>query len=59
MKIDKEFLIENKQKIMKILIFLLVAVSLFTIGWVIYRFFFWAPPLPPEPFQVNFSNLSG
>lgn len=59
MKIDKEFLIENKQKIMGILSFLIIAVSLFAIGYVVYKFFFWEPPIGPAPFVVNMSNLTG
>ncbi len=58
MKIDKEFLIEHKQKIMGILSFLIIAVSLFAIGYVVYKFFFWAPPIPPEPFKINLSNFN-
>lgn len=53
----KEYLIENKKKIMEILSFIIIAVSLFAIGYVIYRFFFWEAPLPPEQLIVNFSNL--
>lgn len=55
----KEYLIENKEKIMKILIFVLIAISLFTIGWVIYIFFFWEPEALIDPFKVNLSNLTG
>ena len=58
MKIDKEYLIENKQKIMGILSLIIIFVSLFAIGYVIYKFFFWKPPLDPVPFIVNMSNLT-
>ncbi len=58
MKIDKEYLIENKRKIMAVLSVLLISISLFTIGWVIYRFFFWTPPVAVDPFAVNFSMFN-
>ena len=55
----KEYLIEHKREIMSYLIVILLSVSLLTIGWVIYRFFFWKPPIDPSSFIVNLSNLTG
>ena len=58
----KKYLTENKQTILPILIknviFFLIASSLFTIGYVIYRFFFWEAPIDPTSFIVNLSNLT-
>ncbi len=53
-----EEIIEKKREIYFVLLFLLISLSLFTIGYVIYRFFFWQPPVEVLPFQVNFSNLT-
>lgn len=47
---------ENKETIMWILIAAIFILSLSTIGWVIYRFFFWEPYV--DPFIINFTNLS-
>lgn len=57
MEIEK-YLIENKQRILSIIRFLIVSVSVFTIGYVIYKFFFWQPPISPEPFILNLSSPS-
>lgn len=54
----REYLLENKKKIMGILSFVLIVVSLSTIGWVIYRFFFWEAPLPPGALMANLSNFN-
>jgi hypothetical protein len=56
-----EFIIENKQTLTFLILILLVCISLFTIGYVTYRFFFWVPPEIPstELLIVNISNLTG
>ncbi len=51
-----KYIIENKQEMISYLIVLLLSVSLFTIGYVIYRFFFWQPPI--TPFVINISNFT-
>ena len=52
-----EKIIRRKKEIFFMLVILLISSSLFTIGYVIYRFFFWQPPVETLPFQVNFSNV--
>ena len=47
---------ETRETIMWVLIFSISALSLFTIGWVIYRFFFWEPYV--EPLAINLTNLT-
>ncbi len=50
--------IEMRKTIFIILIFLLVSISVITIGWIIYRFFFWEPPIIPiTNYVVNLSEI--
>ena len=49
-------IIELKKEITVVILILLFSLSIFTIGWVIYRFFFWEPFV--DPFVINISNLA-
>ncbi len=53
----KETIIKHKKTISYILIILLLSVSLFTMGYVVYRFFFWEP-IVIDPLIINWSNIT-
>lgn len=48
----------DKKTLSWLIVVLLISISMFTIGYVIYRFFFWQPPIDPLPFQINISNFA-
>ncbi len=53
-----DWIIKNKTTLTFTLMFLIMALSLFAIGFVIYIQFFWEPKEIVDPFWINLSNLT-
>ena len=53
-----EWQMRNKQTLTFWIILSIVALSLFTIGFIIYFQFFWEPKEIVDPFWINISNLT-